>query len=58
MSSNLNQQFNPLSQMNQFMNNQPGQDDFVSFYLYNKILILFKIESKSRFPRSELYVIQ
>ena len=57
MSSNLNQQFNPLSQMNQFMNNQSGQDEFVSFYLYNKILILFKIESKSRFPRSELYVI-
>ncbi len=31
MSSNLNQQF----QMNQFMPNQSGQDDFVSLYLYN-----------------------
>ena len=57
MSSNLNQQFNQLSQINQFMNNQSGQDEFVSFYLYNQILILFKIESKSRFPRSELYAI-
>ena len=37
MSSNLNQQFNQLSQMNQFMSNQSGQDDFVSFYLYNLI---------------------
>ena len=37
MSSNLNQQFNQLSQMNQFMANQSGQDDFVSFYLYNQI---------------------
>jgi len=35
MSSNLNQQFNQLSQLNQFMPNQSGQDDFVSLYLYN-----------------------
>ena len=42
MSNNLNQQFNQLSQMNQFMSNQSGQDDFVSLYLYNQIFIFQK----------------
>ena len=41
MTSNLNQQLNQLSQMdqfkdmNQFMQNQPGSDDFVSLYFFN-----------------------
>ena len=41
MSSNLNQQFNQLSQMNQFMQNQPNPDDFnpnldPNYMLYNQ----------------------
>ena len=51
MSSSLNQQFNQLSQMdqfkgmNQFMSNPQGPDDFVSlFYFYNFNFISYRIQ--------------
>ena len=59
MSSNLNQQLNQLSQMdqfkdmNQFMQNHPSPDDFVSIIHLN----LSKIESEFRYSRSKLFTI-
>ena len=59
MASYLNQQLNQLSKMdqfkdmNQFMQNHPSPDDFVSINPFN----LSKIESKSRNARPQLFTI-